>query len=388
MSATARLGAFFGAYFAYVGLFSPYLPLWLNARGFSPAEIGVLISPMQWARVIGPPAWGWLADHVRGPQGVARVIQIAAVAALLVSLGLLTSLPFWPLFALFCVLSFFLSGQVPIAESLAMQAGGGSLKRYGRMRVWGSIGFIVAVLSAGPWFDRVGIDWLPVSLIGVLLILTVVSALLPGREVQAAAPQHRLIGQVLRDGRLRSFLLASFLMLIAHAPLYTLFSLWLHQQGYSTTEIGLLWALGVVAEIVMFQFQHRLFDRFSVGQCWVASYGVTAIRFLMIAFSGGNLVVIIFAQILHAVTFGIHHSASMALIRQWFPAQAQARGQALYTMASYGLGGSVGGIAAGWLWEVVFPEFVFVVSAAAAVAGAIAAVIGLRAARQQAETAA
>lgn len=96
----------FGAYFAYVGLFSPYLPLWLNARGFSPAEIGVLISPMQWARVIGPPAWGWLADHVRGPQGVARVIQIAAVAALLASLGLLTPLPFWPLFALFCVLSF------------------------------------------------------------------------------------------------------------------------------------------------------------------------------------------------------------------------------------------------------------------------------------------
>ena len=386
MSATVRLGAFFGAYFAYVGLFSPYLPLWLNARGFSPAEIGVLISPMQWARVFGPPAWGWLADHVRGPRGVARVIQIAAVAALIASLGLLTSLPFWPLFALFCVLSFFLSGQVPIAESLAMQAGGGSLKRYGRMRVWGSIGFIVAVLSAGPWFDRVGIDWLPASLIGALLILVVASALLPGREVQAAATRHRLMGQVLRDGRLRSFLLASFLMLIAHAPLYTLFSLWLHQQGYSTTEIGLLWALGVVAEIVMFQFQHRLFDRFSIGQCWVASYGVTAIRFLMIACSGGSLVVIIFAQILHAVTFGIHHSASMALIRQWFPAQAQARGQALYTMASYGLGGSIGGIAAGWLWEVVFPEFVFVVSAAAAVGGAIVAVIGLKAARQRAET--
>jgi PPP family 3-phenylpropionic acid transporter len=283
-------------------------------------------------------------------------------------------------------LSFFLSGQVPIAESLAMQAGGGSLKRYGRMRVWGSIGFIVAVLSAGPWFDRVGIDWLPASLIGALLILVVASALLPGREVQAAATRHRLMGQVLRDGRLRSFLLASFLMLIAHAPLYTLFSLWLHQQGYSTTEIGLLWALGVVAEIVMFQFQHRLFDRFSIGQCWVASYGVTAIRFLMIACSGGSLVVIIFAQILHAVTFGIHHSASMALIRQWFPAQAQARGQALYTMASYGLGGSIGGIAAGWLWEVVFPEFVFVVSAAAAVGGAIVAVIGLKAARQRAET--
>ncbi|MBU3720438.1 MAG: MFS transporter [Burkholderiaceae bacterium] len=377
MNAPARLGAFFGAYFAYVGLFSPYLPLWLNARGFSPAEIGVLISPMQWARVVGPPAWGWMADHVRSPHGVARLIQAAALAALVVSLGLLADLNFWSLFMLFCVLSFFLSGQVPIAESLAMQAGGGSLKRYGRMRVWGSVGFIVAVMLAGPWFDWLGIGTLPASLIAVLLLLVLASALLPHREVHDVLPRARLLGQVMRDRRIRAFLIASFLMLIAHAPLYTLFSLWLHQQGYSSTEIGLLWALGVVAEILMFQFQHRLFDRFTVGQCWVASYVVTVIRFLMIAFSGGSLLVIVLAQVLHAVTFGVHHSASMSLIRQWFPAQAQARGQAFYTMASYGLGGSIGGITAGWLWEAVSPEFVFIVSATAALVGTAVAASGL-----------
>ena len=86
-------------------------------------------------------------------------------------------------------------------------------------------------------------------------------------------------------------------------------------------------------------------------------------------------------QLLHAVTFGIHHSASMSLIQRWFPAQAQARGQAFYTMASYGLGGSIGGIAAGWLWEAVSPEFSFIAAAGAAGLGAVVAVSGLRAAR-------
>jgi MFS transporter, PPP family, 3-phenylpropionic acid transporter len=107
-----------------------------------------------------------------------------------------------------------------------------------------------------------------------------------------------------------------------------------------------------------------------VGGSWVASYLVTAVRFLMIAFSGGSLVVIVAAQLLHSVTFGLHHSASMSLIREWFPAQAQARGQALYTMASYGLGGSIGGICAGLLWEWVSPEFGFVAASMAAVVGA------------------
>ena len=380
MKSTTRLAAFFGAYFAYVGLFSPYLSLWLNGRGFSPAEIGVLISPMQWARVVGPPAWGWMADHIHGRNGVARLIQAAALAALISSFMLLTELSFWPLFVVFCVMSFFLSGQVPIAESLAMHAGGGSLKRYGQMRVWGSIGFIAAVMLAGPWFDRVGIAWLPASLIAVLGVLVLVTLLLPHREVHDLAPQPALMKDIMRNARVKYFLLASFLMLVAHAPIYTLFSIWLHQQGFSSTQIGLLRALGVVAEILMFQFQHRLFDRFSVGQCWVASYGVTAIRFLMIAFSGGALWVIIAAQLLHAVTFGVHHSASMSLIRQWFPPQAQARGQAFYTMASYGLGGSLGGIAAGWLWEAVSPEFTFIVSASAAAIGVVIAAAGLRAA--------
>lgn len=378
MKSSTRLSSFFGAYFAYVGLFAPYLSLWLSGRGFSPTEIGILISPLQWARVVGPPAWGWMADHVKGQSGVARLVQVSALLAFLSAFLLLLDLSFWPLFFALCLMSFFLSGQVPITESMAMHAGNGSLKSYGRMRVWGSIGFIVAVTCAGPWFDRVGIAWLPATLMGMLMLVFIVTLLLPHREVHDLSIEPVRAKTIFADRRVRYFLFGSFFMLLSHAPLYTLFSLWLFEQGYSRAQIGLLWALGVVAEIVMFQYQHRLFERFSVGACWIASYVVTAIRFLMIAFSGGSLLIIVLAQLLHAVTFGVHHSASMSLIRQWFPAKAQARGQAFYTMSSYGLGGSLGGIASGWLWEAFSPEFSFVAAAGAALAGAGVALFALR----------
>jgi PPP family 3-phenylpropionic acid transporter len=378
LKSTTRVASFFAAYFGYLGLFAPYISLWLNGRGFSPTEIGILISPMQWARVVGPPAWGWMADHAKGRHGVRRLIQVSAALALVTAVLLTFDLGFWSIFTVLCLMSFFLSGQVPITESMAMQASKGNLRSYGRVRVWGSIGFIAAVMIAGPWFDVVGIKWLPHSLLLMLVVLLAVTFLLPHREVHDLSPEPALLRNILKEKRIRQFLGASFLMLLAHAPLYTLFSLWLQGQGFTRTEIGLLWALGVVAEIVMFQYQHKIFLRFSVGHAWVVSYLVTAIRFLMIAFSGGSLIVIVAAQLLHAVTFGLHHSASMSLIREWFPAQAQARGQALYTMASYGLGGSIGGICAGLLWEWVSPEFGFVAASLAALAGALVAARALK----------
>jgi PPP family 3-phenylpropionic acid transporter len=360
--AARRVAAFFGSYFAYVGLFSPFLSLWLNGRGFSPAEIGVLVSPMQWARVVGPPAWGYLADHSPASR-VPRIIQWAALAALLSASLLLLNWSFWGLFAVLCLMSFFLSGQVPIAESLAMQTSRGDMGVYGRMRVWGSVGFIVAVMAGGLWFDWVGVEALPATMMLVLGLVALTALGLPAREVHAPDLSGSGVRDMLRQPKVRGFLWASFLMLLAHAPLYTLFSLWLEQNGYSRTQIGLFWTLGVLAEILMFRIQRPLFERFGLARAWSSSYAVAAVRFGLIAISGGNLWVLLLAQLMHAVTFGVHHSASMALVREWFPQAAQARGQALYTMASYGLGGSLGGILAGWVWESVSPQASFALAA-------------------------
>ncbi len=372
MSQTSRpLAVFFASYFSYVGLFSPYLSLWLNSRGFSPAEIGVLVSPLQWTRVIGPPFWGWMADRATARQ-VPLLLRWSAVMALAIAGLLIANWSFWALFFVLFAMSLFLTGQVPIAESLAMQTSKGDLGQYGRVRVWGSVGFIGAVLVSGWAFDQFGIGALPYGLMLLLGLVAWSAGRLPARPVHNLddlASQPLAFRRVLAQPRVRGFLLASFLMLLAHAPLYTLFSLWLEGHGYSRIEIGLLWTLGVVAEIAVFQFQKPFFGRWGVRKIWLASYLVTALRFGLIAVSQGQLVFLVIAQLLHAVTFGLHHSASVGLVQKWFPAQAQARGQALYTMAAYGLGGSLGGILAGWVWEAVAPEASFWLSVAAAMVG-------------------
>ena len=95
-------------------------------------------------------------------------------------------------------------------------------------------------------------------------------------------------------------------------------------------------------------------------------------------FSNGNLLVIISSQLLHAFTFGAHHSASMSIVNEWFPPNAQARGQSIYTMMSYGVGGSIGGIAAGWLWESFYPEASYMMATVAALIGGFFAIRAIK----------
>ena len=368
MSPLARLAVFFASYFSYVGLFAPYLSLWLNGRGFSPAEIGLLASPMQWTRVVGPPVWGALADR-NHPDRLPKMLVACSMVALGFAGLLLFEWSLWPLFAVLFAMSFFVSGLVPITESLTIKVTGGDLGRYGRVRLWGSVGFIVAVLLSGWLFDRVGIEALPFGLVLVLALVVLAARGVRAETVSAEQTTKLSYKEILARPTVKGFLLASFLMLLAHAPLYTLFSLWLEQKGYSRTEIGLLWTLGVLAEILIFQFQRHFFSWFSVATIWRLSYAVTALRFVLISISEGGLLILLLAQAMHAVTFGLHHSASVALVRQWFPQAAQVRGQALYTMAAYGLGGSLGGIAAGSIWEAFFPEAAFWAAALAALLG-------------------
>lgn len=327
------------------------------------------MSPMQWSRVFGPPFWGWLVDSRDNPFFARKLIINSAFLAILSSLLLFLnwSLPF--LFFVFCLISFFLSGHIPITESLAMQQCEGNLGVYGRMRLWGSVGFVVSVLVGGFIFDFFGIKYLPHTLCLLLSLLVVVPIFLPQKKTNNKDKTSESLKNKLFDRRSITFLFASFFMLVAHAPLYTLYSLWLENNGFSKIEIGYIWSLGVLAEILFFYFQNKIFNTINVKRVWVLCFFIAAVRFLMIMLSNGNLFVIVLAQLLHAFTFGAHHSASMSLINKWFPANAQTRGQSLYTMASYGFGGSMGGIATGWVWENFSPEASFMLAVFAALIG-------------------
>jgi len=373
---TAGVRALFFAYFAFIGIFSPYLSLWFDARGLSITEIAVLMALPQLLRIVAPPFWGWMAD--RGGRRIA-MLRASAIA----SLALLLLFPLADgvvAFAVLMLLLFFMTAaQMPIGETLALDLARGDAGRYGRMRMWGSVGFIVTVLGGGPLLDRFGLGALPWLMAAAMGLLAAVTLALPEQPaVRKAAAGGVPLAQRLREPAVLAFLASAFLMIFAHAALYSFFSLFLERHGYSKSAIGAIWGVGVVAEIALFMMQRRLFDRVSAMRLLAFSFVVCCVRFAMIGASDGALWVLVWAQLMHAVTFGLHHSASMAVLHRWFEPAQQARAQAAFIVVSYGLGGSVGGLTAGALWQGLAPEAAFYGAALAALAGWAAVWLAMR----------
>ena len=163
-------------------------------------------------------------------------------------------------------------------------------------------------------------------------------------------------------------------MIMSHAVLYTLFSLWLKSNGYSKMEIGAIWGIGVIAEIIFFLNQDRVLSRFkNLTFLWFFCFIVAVIRFLVIFISDGLVILLVFGQLLHAITFGLHHVTSIMLINSLFPDSAKAIGQSSYTVASYGIGGSLGGVFSGLIWEKFFPDSIFIFASLVALLGLLVA---------------
>jgi PPP family 3-phenylpropionic acid transporter len=235
--------------------------------------------------------------------------------------------------------------------------------------------FVMVVLAAGPVFDQWGIGtavWLGLALAAVL----VAAAWRVPESGPAEAPHERVsVRARLREPRVQWFLLSAALMVFAHGALYTYLSIYLAQLGYSKTAIGAFWVMSVVFEIAFFFTQGRWFARFGLYPLLGLSFAVAAARFVLIAELATVWWVLALAQVLHAVTFAVHHSASVLTIQRWFPGRAAARGQSVYISAAYGLGGTAGSLVAAYLWTLAGPRWAFG-------AGSVAALLGLWAVHQ------
>ena len=355
-------GSFFFLYFAYVGLVSPYASLFFLDRGFSVIEIAVLMSMLQITRIIGPFSWGWLSDYLSNRIGI---IRFCACLAALVFTTIYFLHSYIGFFIWMFVLHTILSSLMPLGESATVHAlfkDNSFDKRYGRLRLWGSIGFIAMVLFAGELFQRKGIELYPLVGTFVLITLALVTFLLHEPKMQRRKMVKGELLIVLFNPDVRWFLLSGFFMQFAHAALYVFYSLYLANLGYDKLQIGLFWALGVSAEVLFFYFQSKVLSRVDPEVVLQASFGIGVIRFVLMAFLPFTSILII-AQLLHAGTFAAHHSAATKLLQRWFTGPLQARGQALMATVSYGFGGTLGGLFAGWIWEASQPRDVFIVSA-------------------------
>ena len=355
-------GSFFFLYFAYVGLVSPYASLFFLDRGFSVIEIAALMSMLQITRIVGPFSWGWLSDYLSNRIGIIRFCACLAAIIFLCIYFLQSYIGF---FIWMFVLHTILSSLMPLGESATIHAlykDNSFDKRYGRLRLWGSIGFIAMVLLAGELFQRKTIELYPIVGTVVLGLLALITFSLrePKMERRRMVKGELLV--ILFNPDVRWFLVSGFFMIFAHASLYVFYSLYLAGLGYDKFQIGLFWALGVFAEVVFFYFQSKVLSRLDAEVILQATFGIGVIRFVLIAFMPITSVLIV-AQLMHAGTFAAHHSAANKLLQRWFTGPVQARGQALMATVSYGLGGTLGGLVAGWIWEASQPRDVFVMSA-------------------------
>ena len=349
VSGLKRFSALTFCYFAAIGLFNPYAPLWFQSLGFSTLVIGGIASLQSWTRVFAPYAWSWAGDH-SGRR--VELIRLAALGALLCALGLLLVQSLTGLqgtqrvvavAAMAALLFVANSGVVPLYEAQLAQLlnrADGSMdpKRYGRVRVWGSVGFIVAVSLFGVLLERVGIAVFPVF-VAVMSVLLLLAALrLPTTRDDAThdAPAPAVL-PLLKRPDVAWFFASIFFVVLAHTSLYAFFSLYLVELGYGKSAVGALWAVSVAVEIVFFWTQGRWFPRLQPHQWLQVVAGVTVLRFVATAAGGSSPTVLVLAQLTHAITFAAHHAACIVLVNRYFPARLRGRGQALYTVPGYGL---------------------------------------------------
>lgn len=356
-------------YFAHIGFFNPYLPLWLKAQGLPIAVISVLISVQSFTRVFAPYAWGALSDHT-GER--VKLLRISATMALIASAGLWIPGGGWWIGLVLLLVFTSTSSMMSLTEAAMAHLVAGDWGRYGRIRLWGSVGFMLTVFAAGAWFEAFGMGafpgWTAVTLAGVLVCTWWLPNVREATHTHADAPREP-IGAALRRPVVRWFFASLLFHVMAHFAIYGFLSLYLDSLGYSKATIGALWAVSVIVEIGWFYLQGRLIGRFPMERWLVICAAATALRMAMTGGLGDSLVALVIAQSIHALTFATHHTASIAMVTTHFPGRLRARGQALFTVIGYGFGGVAGvlaggAIAARWGFRPMF--------AAAAVLGLLA----------------
>ena len=272
MPLSYRLGAFYFLFFAGAGLWVAYLPPYFAARGLGAAEIAWVLALPQLARIVAPTAWAALADRF----GAQRAIVVLACSAGVVCYALLPVVSGFAEFAwLMGLTSLVGTAALPLVEAITFGVLAGQTGRYGPIRLWGSIGFMIAVFAGGTWLDFQSVQALPYAMLVFMSAALIVGLMLPTPDVHAAAS-----GPLVINSAALLLLASAFFMAVAHGTLYAFFTLHLQRLGYGSALIGFHWMLGVAAEVAVFVFLPALFRRYLLStlswraprSAWCASW--------------------------------------------------------------------------------------------------------------------
>lgn len=348
MSLFTRLSTSYFFYFALLGLVTPFLSIFLDGKGFNSLEVGEILAIITATKIIAPSLWAMLADK-SGRQ--LAIIQLGALLALISFIFLYWLDAFWPITLSLALFSLFWTAILPQLEVLTLTSVRRSGKIYARIRLWGSLGFIVLAILTGEVISV--FSYQAFITVGCLLLISLlISTLMLKQPIQG---QSKNITQASIFSKLLKlpfiiFFVAGVLLQISFGPFYSFFALYLRDMGYPGYAVGLLISLGVLAEIIVFIFAGKLFKYFNVKGLLFISLFVTAIRWYISGNYGDILWLLTLSQLFHAASFAVYHSASMQFLSEYFDSAQQGRGQAIYLGGVYGLGGAIGAYIAGLLW--------------------------------------
>ncbi|WP_168526791.1 MFS transporter [Acinetobacter sp. A3] len=365
-----KLSGFYFFYYAIVGTFLPFWSLYLEDQGFNYQEIGFLSSIAILTRFFAPFIWGWIADKSGKRMLLVRIATW--MESFIWLLIFIVPNSFQSIALLMLIFSFFQNAILAQFEGVTLfWLGDKRAELYGKVRKWGSVGFIVGVFGIGAILEIIPISMLPMLLLSISLLAFLWSFSI--REPSAAPTSQKQLEPlmpILKRPVVYSFFMIELVLLFSHAPFYSFYSNFLHQAGFSTTQIGLLWSVGVIAEIIMFAYATWFLQLWSWRVLVAFCLGVTALRWVMVGLFPSTFIVQFLAQSIHAFSFGLFHIIAMRVIFQNFSVGQQGRGQALYS-TMWGLGVALGSILAGHYWDLLSGEMIFIIAGLSTLIGLV-----------------
>jgi PPP family 3-phenylpropionic acid transporter len=361
------IAAQYFVYFGGVGVFLPYFNLYCYHLGFSGTQIGILSALRSVVLVLLPLAWGALADHFQTRRGIFILCNIGGALLWSLILGVRS---FGAVAAVTVAYTIFYAPLVSFLEAFTMEVLGHEKRRYGRMRVWGSLAFILVVLILGQFLERQPLSWVVILILVGLGIQSLLAFWMPAAPVVKGGRFGAGFRHLLKP-RVLVFLSAAFLMLVSHGAYYGFFSIHLEELGLGRGFIGAAWALAATAEIFVMLNSDRILSRFSYPGVLRFSFIMAALRWLLL-WKVSSAPAILATQVLHAFTYGSFHIASILYIDQLAPPEVKTLGQAINNAVTYGLGLMVGFFLSGWGYELLGgTRWLFLASSGVALLGGL-----------------
>lgn len=365
LQSTRWLALSYFTYFFSYGIFLPFWGVWLKGEGIAPETIGMLLGAGLVARFLGSLL---IAPRVKDPSHLVSALRLLALLTLAFAVGFCFGNGWGWLMLVIAGFNLFFSPLVPLTDALAGTWQKQIRMDYGRVRLWGSLAFVIGSALTGQlvavWGHNAILYSLIFSVLAMLLGMLLKPSVMPQGEARTHSGAERSLWALLKEGPVWRFLLCVTLLQGAHAGYYSFGSIYWQEAGYSASTIGYLWSLGVVAEVIIFASSNVLFRRWNARNLLLLSACCGVLRWSLMAYST-ELGWLLLIQILHCGTFTVCHLAAMRFIaaRQ---GQEVIRLQAVYSALAMGGGIAVMTVIAGFLFE-YWQGGVFWVMAAVAV---------------------